>query len=238
MIILRDKLLVKASFKNHKQKKSADLKKVENQFNNDLKRYNKVSNKIENVKPIKNSNIDRNLQRKAKSLGARVFRDNDNLMLKRGEPSNFPFVAKTDNQEHKNVVKRNAQETGYIDIHKSTKRNAKKLVNSLEKDKYQIRYPKGLGSESLAHEIGHIENDKNNYPKRSGSRDTLVQSKESLKDEQMASKNAVRSLKQSGATKKELKQAKRNLKTFERSYKLNTNLIRSSRKLGQYPIKL
>lgn len=226
MIVLRrsgysQREFVAASYKNHKQKKEADLRKAELKFKKAKKDSNKNLKEVFNIKPVINNKVDNNLANQAEKHKASVFEDKSNLLGYGKQNSILPGGDNSDFEQYAESKKR---------FHKENQKEIDNMISSSKKGNSIIRHPKNSGIESLAHEIGHIQ-----AGDRKIGKTPLEDIKFTLKDERKASINAIGNLKKSGASNKEIKQSKSNLRTMENSYKFAKNRIRYGGKLGRDP---
>lgn len=207
-----------------------------------------------------NNKIERELLRDSKSKGARVL-DAGDLM-----GGNFT-LSKRINDHRLNFLKKNGSKNALNDYAKEVsmmnnrdydnynlgiKRFKNRIKNSVAKGEHQILHSSGSGTDFLAHEIGHIDNEKSkglrklinkigNDPDNrynfqialQGGKDDnssiregikrFIKGKSIVQEEKNASKYALKKLKELGASNEELQQAKNNLKDALKSYQTGTS---------------
>ena len=128
---------------------------------------------------------------------------------------------------------------------KSNNKKERKLGKALIDNEYVINIPSGKSQAALAHEIGHVKNIYGKYTEkiselndkvrkvyrdrrnlRVGFKNAIKSFKEGnilVKEEKNANKNAMKLLKSAGASKEELKDAKKELNLGVKSYRLGRN---------------
>lgn len=223
MIILRQKDFVSASYKNNKQKREADKLRKERQIEKDKRRFEKVNITNINHKPVKNSQVENSIISSRDDTA--VVRDRlgairpSGLIDKSCSIEDKKYVK--DNVDFLNWRLQNNKIYGGKKEEDSVKDSIKELTPALSK-KNIVRYGKDAGIDSLSHEYGHLKNIDNKYPNSKSYEDFT--NKDILKDEHQASINAVGILKKAGASRKEIKQSKKNLRGFEKSYKLRDKI--------------
>ena len=181
-------------------------------INKRSKSLEKVNNKIESQKPVLNPEVEKNILSSREDTY--VLRDPGRRLGGRIDNSKDDFSAVVPKQ----ILEKQKRDLGFERkyLTDKEKESEKEINTALEsgRDKY-IRYGKDAGIDSLSHEFGHLKNIDNKYPK-----DELENNRDVIKDERQASKNAIGILKKAGATKKEIKQSKKNLRDFEKTYRL------------------
>lgn len=227
MIILRDKLFVAASYRNHKQKKEADLKKAEIKFQKAKKNSKKAEKSLLSNEYIRDPKIESNLINQASKLNATVHNDDNNVIdidpLKSSVYTNKEAVDSLSVKVKAGLQSKNPEKV----------KDARGLGKDIKEGKNIIRFPIGSGEDSLAHEIGHLQFDKAGG--REPKKDILEDKKAGLKEEHEASRYAIGNLRRAGASKKILKQSKSNLRKMEKTYRYEKDRIRYARKLGRDP---
>ena len=218
---VKRKLFVEASYRNKVNKRKAVLRKAESKFDKAKKDSKKNFKEVLNIKPVINDSVDNNLAKEARKYKASVFEDKSNLLGYGKQNGILPGGDNSDFEYYANSRKR---------FNKNNQREIDDMIKSSKKGESIIRHPKDSGIESLAHEIGHIQSGDRKVGKT-----PLEDIKFALKDERRASINAMGNLKRAGASNKEVKQGKSNLRTMEKSYRFTKDRIRYAGKLGRNP---
>lgn len=219
MIILRGSLLqrnfnISEDARKYKERKyKGELSKINSELDRQLGKVKmRAIDKASYNKPVKDRSTEVRLIREGNKLGARAFRDPYDFI------DESPATVNTRTDEK--YIKMKADSPDYVrdelkkadHLPEALKKEFRKIHGDSFKSEYHIKYPKGSGVDTLAHELGHI---KSNNPIPGDKRTK----KQQYEEEKRASKNAIKMLKEVGLDPKKVNQARRNLERELATYK-------------------
>lgn len=227
---------VKRSYKKYVGRARRSIgNKLKDSINKDLKDKRSAVNSFRNRDIVFDENVERKLIKESKNkYNSRTL--------------GFPLGG----DKSKNLVLKSKdipKDLKVSDFPEDQIRVASKMINSSKKNNYIIFHPSKSGTDSLAHEIGHIQNENKGLFNRSISKlsssikmdqkplndikndkgfrkglGNLIKGKIRIQEEKNASKNAIRLLKNSGMKENDINKSRRNLDTALNTYIHDSNI--------------
>lgn len=165
----------------------------------------------------RNPSVIKNLLKRSKQVGLRVMKNipaESNRLLTKEDLKNI--------NDSVDYSKRISEEFGIEDpLGKELSRKAKKIKNEINKGKEVVNVVDPYHTATIAHETGH-KIVRNKFPGKYIKRgNTIGKSILTLVDEDLASREGLKLMRESGASKEELKEAKQFLSEARKTYKKN-----------------